>query len=171
MEALARLAFLDPTSLRTSRQESFDEVHGEPIVLERWEVSCSCAPGQTCAALAFTDGMLEAISIMPDYILSLGQVIGVLEDPDYVGLVPIGADAPGCFLEFYWIQRSVLIAAQHDAQDESTWPCEEVALARPIDPSLRIGFLHYMPPGSLDWIGNGGSSPWPIQRWPGLGSP
>jgi hypothetical protein len=109
-------------------------------------VPCQLPKEATCASLLFAEDLLVQVVLLPNYSLSLGQLVEHLGAPDYIQLSPTSEPGPLCDVALIWKSLGVRAAFLNRSSVRPQIRCDAVSEPLQVEASLPVHQVMYMLP-------------------------
>ncbi len=157
LATLQTLSFADPKTIHESASGYWDYTANANMAATVIGIDCR-RPNRLCAGLWVSNDVFVSIVLSPNYELTLGEVVGHLGQPDYVGAAVV-PERPTCKIFLMWVKKQIQMER---TESNGKNLCEAVRAGQRLDPSLTVDDIFYELPQFFDKIPlEGRDRPWP----------
>jgi len=143
LSRLPTLTFIDPNSTQLFREGSKLGLDPKNYDYAAQIVANCIYPEEQCLVLRTVDYTLTEIEIVLNYEITVGEAIGYLGVPDYVGYQKIGLEPASCEINIVWLSRQMVLASTTFEGHESVERCGAVKETGKIESDLLISKAIY----------------------------
>jgi hypothetical protein len=149
LEIAKSLPFINPEEFPEFVHGFWSDLKSENVNADYVRLMCRKPDESICAVLIFVDGVLQRISLSPNYEITLQDVVDHFGSPDYVQVYPNQSTPLGryCSVALIWKERRIRVDFRGSGETEQQVLCANVVDGRNINANLPIQEIFYALPG------------------------
>lgn len=160
-EALSRisaLTFIDPNSIQLFRVGSAPGLDPKDYNYAAHVFANCIYPEEQCLILRTEAYTLTEIEVVLNYEITVGDAIGYLGVPDYVGYQYIGLEPLSCEINIVWQSKQLILVSETFEGYEAAKRCDAIQETGKEERDLLLSRVRYKSPDAIEVLLTAGST-------------